>query len=43
MPGGHPGDSFLIEASRLVRERFQIGHATLQIESGEDCALSAGC
>ena len=34
MPGGHPGDAFLTEAQRLMRERFRIGHATLQIETG---------
>jgi len=32
MPGGHPGDRFLAETQRELKERFGIGHATLQIE-----------
>jgi cobalt-zinc-cadmium efflux system protein len=40
--GGHPGDGFLIETSRLLKERFDIGHATIQIEitGAGDCALA---
>ena len=34
MPGGHPGDTFLEEARAMLRERFGIGHATLQVELG---------
>ncbi len=30
--GGHPGNSFLDEAKRLMHDRFGIGHVTLQIE-----------
>ncbi|MDP1027888.1 cation diffusion facilitator family transporter [Sphingomonas sp. KR1UV-12] len=41
MPGGQPGDGFLAEAQAMLRERFGIGHATLQVETGGDCA--AGC
>jgi cobalt-zinc-cadmium efflux system protein len=39
VPAGHPGDSFLAEARGQLRERFGIGHVTLQIERGvpEDC------
>ncbi|HVF92896.1 MAG TPA: cation diffusion facilitator family transporter [Sphingomonas sp.] len=33
MPGGHPGDRFLADAGEMLRERFGIGHATLQIET----------
>jgi cobalt-zinc-cadmium efflux system protein len=41
MPGGAPGDAFLRRADTMLRARFGIGHATLQIESGrEDCALA---
>ncbi len=42
MPGGHPGDRFLMEAAAELREHFRIGHATLQIEVSEDteCALA---
>ncbi|MBJ6124576.1 cation diffusion facilitator family transporter [Microvirga splendida] len=32
MPDGHPGDGFLAEAQHDLKERFGIGHATLQIE-----------
>ena len=41
MPGGHPGDAFLSAARTMLHDRFGIGHATLQIESGRsDCALA---
>ena len=47
MPGGYPGDRFLAETQHDLKERFGIGHATLQIEvhaprghgHGEDCPL----
>lgn len=32
MPGGHPGDRFLAETMHDLKERFGIGHTTLQIE-----------
>ncbi len=32
MPGVHPGDLFLRETSDQLRRKFEIGHATLQIE-----------
>lgn len=40
-PAGHPGDDFLLEAARVLKERYKIGHATLQIEIDENnaCAL----
>jgi cobalt-zinc-cadmium efflux system protein len=34
MPGGHPGDQFLDEAQAMLHDRFAIGHATLQVETG---------
>ena len=42
MPGGHPGDTVLMECCSTLRERFAIGHATLQIETDEltVCALA---
>lgn len=42
MPGGHPGDAFLMDACRTLRERHKIGHATLQIEISAEtvCALA---
>ena len=47
MPEGHPGDHFLAETQRELKERFGIGHATLQIEihasgphdQGRECPL----
>ncbi len=43
MPGGHPGDGFLIETADELKRRFGIGHATLQIETapGIGCALES--
>lgn len=43
MPGGHPGDNFLIESARILKESYRIGHVTVQIEISEDngCALAA--
>jgi cobalt-zinc-cadmium efflux system protein len=32
MPGGHPGDRFLAEVQRDLKQHFGIGHATIQIE-----------
>jgi cobalt-zinc-cadmium efflux system protein len=42
MPAGHPGDAFLMRTAHDLRECFDIGHATLQIETGVDsvCALA---
>ncbi len=40
MPAGHPGDAFLRAAQDMLHRRFQIGHATLQVETGEaPCVL----
>jgi cobalt-zinc-cadmium efflux system protein len=41
-PGGHPGDGFLLETCKLLQERFQISHSTIQIEISEhsNCALA---
>ena len=42
MPGGHPGDDFLMECCRMLKKSYKIGHATLQIEVSEDndCSLA---
>ncbi len=42
MPGGHPGDAFLMNTAEALRERFRIGHVTLQVETDEAtiCALA---
>jgi cobalt-zinc-cadmium efflux system protein len=38
MPGGHPGDEFLVQLAHELQERFSIGHATIQVEVNEDIA-----
>ncbi|MCU6454008.1 cation diffusion facilitator family transporter [Sphingomonas sp. A2-49] len=40
IPGGYPGDGFLATARAMLHDRFGIGHATLQVETGGDCG---GC
>lgn len=42
IPSGHPGDAFLAMVSDDLEHRFGIGHATLQIETGE-CADTKRC
>lgn len=41
MPGGHPGDAFLMHIAHDLKEKFRIDHPTLQIETSADtvCAL----
>lgn len=34
MPGGHPGDAFLDDVQAMLRDRYGIGHATVQVEIG---------
>jgi len=43
MPGGHPGDEFLVQLAYKLKERFSIGHATIQVEVDEDivCGLES--
>ena len=33
MPGGHPGDAFVLDAAETLRARYGIGHVTLQVET----------
>ncbi len=42
MPGGHPGDEFLLAVAAKLQHNYGIGHATLQIEMDENtaCALA---
>jgi cobalt-zinc-cadmium efflux system protein len=42
-PEGHPGDAFLRRVADELHHKFEIGHATLQIELDEagGCALAA--
>lgn len=44
MPSGHPGDEFLVQLTHELRERFGIGHATIQVEVDEQitCLLEPG-
>ena len=37
MPGGHPGDPFLCDAQNMLKDRYHIGHATLQVELNQQC------
>jgi cobalt-zinc-cadmium efflux system protein len=44
MPAGHPGDAFIHSTTHELEHRFNINHATLQIEIGnsaDPCALSS--
>jgi cobalt-zinc-cadmium efflux system protein len=38
MPGGHPGDEFLVRLAHELQERFKINHVTIQIEIHEHIA-----
>jgi cobalt-zinc-cadmium efflux system protein len=42
VPAGHPGDAFLNATAKQLRDRFGIGHMTLQIETSPDgeCPLA---
>ncbi|MEE7465011.1 cation transporter [Methylobacterium fujisawaense] len=41
VPGGAPGDAFLMRAAQEMHERFGIGHATFQVETSEAaCTLA---
>ena len=43
IPAGHPGDDFLAQVVQDIEHKFNIGHATLQIETGNSavpCALA---
>jgi cobalt-zinc-cadmium efflux system protein len=37
-PAGHPGDEFLLRAAGELKQRFGIGHTTLQIEISQETA-----
>lgn len=36
MPDGHPSDRFFAQVSRELRERYAVGHATIQVETGDE-------
>lgn len=37
MPDGHPGDDFLKQLQLQLTAKFNIGHATVQIEQAQEC------
>lgn len=43
MPGGHPGDAFLDGVQTMLRDRYGIGHATVQVEIGGQHADPPAC
>jgi cobalt-zinc-cadmium efflux system protein len=43
MPGGHPGDTFLADLCDALEHHFNIGHATLQIETGPETVCASHC
>ncbi|MFV0644406.1 MAG: cation diffusion facilitator family transporter [Sphingomonadaceae bacterium] len=43
IPAGHPGDAFLDELAHDLFHRFDIGHATVQIETGLDGQCIHAC
>lgn len=42
IPAGHPGDAFLHDAAAMLRERYEIVHATIQVELNDEeaCLLA---
>ena len=42
-PAGHPGDAFLHRVAHDLEHKFEIGHATVQIElsDGSHCHLQS--
>jgi len=38
LPDGHPGDEFLMSVAAELRQKFGIGHTTLQIEINVETA-----
>ncbi len=36
MPDGHPSDRFIEQVANELRERFGVGHATIQVETGDE-------
>lgn len=38
MPGGCPDDAFLHETTAMLHDKFEIGHATIQVERDDDDA-----
>lgn len=38
IPAGHPGDRYVCDMSDVLQTKFRIGHATIQIETGDRAA-----
>ena len=38
IPSGCPGDAFLHDAAAMLRDRFEIAHATIQVEMNDEAA-----
>jgi len=43
MPGGHPGDTFITDTAKMLRDEFEIRHATLQFEVGSGSPCGSVC
>lgn len=43
MPAGHPGDAFLAMLREELEHHYEIGHATLQIETSLNANCAANC
>jgi cobalt-zinc-cadmium efflux system protein len=43
MPGGHPGDKFISMICDELAAHYNIGHATLQIETGPELECASHC
>lgn len=43
VPAGCPEDAFLHHAADMLHDRFEIGHATMQVEVNEDDACPSPC
>jgi cobalt-zinc-cadmium efflux system protein len=43
LPSGHPGDHYITQVGRELHDRFGVGHATIQVETGDElhpCVLA---
>ncbi|MBE0625700.1 MAG: cation transporter [Burkholderiales bacterium] len=43
LPSGHPGDRYITQVGRELHDRFGVGHATIQVETGDElhpCVLA---
>jgi cobalt-zinc-cadmium efflux system protein len=43
MPSGHPGDGFLHRTAAMLHDRFDISHATIQIEIASETEAARTC